>query len=146
MGEGTGPIMGKKKSRARVQVVWVSRSHAVLKLHKKVLARLVASYHDREGNWEADAPIPLGAIESIMENPKLANGARFFWDHPRRRGMATPGLTPPPDIEYLPHKWAGQLNVDGVKTMLCTRCGETRTDGYAGGLCPARKPYLNGRG
>lgn len=93
--------MGKKKSRARVQVVWVSRSHAVLKLHKSVLARLVASYHDGEGNWEADTPIPLGAIKSIMENPKLANGARFFWDHPRRRGMREPGLKPPAVQQYL---------------------------------------------
>lgn len=88
--------MGKKKSRARVQVIWVSRSHAVLKLHKKVLARLVNTYKTgkKEGldYWETNTPIPLGAIESIMENPKLANGARFFWDHPRRRGMREPGL------------------------------------------------------
>lgn len=85
--------MGKKRSKAKVQIDWCSRSHVVLKLHKSVLARLVASYRDSEGNWEYDTPIPLGAIEGIMENPKLANGGRFFWNHPRSRGPGSPGLT-----------------------------------------------------
>jgi len=91
-GKGGMRKMGNKRSRAKVQIDWCSRSHVVLKLHKSALARLVASYRDSEGNWEHDTPISLGAIESIMENPKLANGGRFFWGHPRSRG-AEPGLT-----------------------------------------------------
>lgn len=80
--------MGKKKSRARVQIVWVSRSHVVLKLHKSVLARLTHSFDE----CYEPPPFPLDSLESIMENPKLANGARFFWNHPRRNWPGKPGL------------------------------------------------------